>query len=556
MRRRLWFAIPLIFLFTGAPAGLASEALDRGKLNLAWDAWESGLCEEVLSYLGDIQPGSPTAAEALRLRTDCLAELGRHAEAARLLEEDRSVPPPERRDLLLEVYSSWAWELTQQERYAEVESLAARGLAVLPKEGELEGMAAVASLRGGLARARSGGLRGGRLKSGEEYAVRAQRDRPEGRGWIRAYPWDGETPWTPELTLEDWMPSLAAQLQEKGRTLWLRMASGKLIRVAGDEARRRGLTVRRSPGGLVLGLGGEETFWDEGEWKFRAAAEGLGLRGAAVVSVVEAFQDLRSREELARWVGEHRGRLDVRRDGQLLRLRNVSSGRTYVFDPAVWASTLRPDSRELRDFWSNLVTELERPSAPYRCFCGRPAVLRETLLEASEADDGSALVLEKGKGYSVVLLALCPLHQQYVTTALLREWGVDAQSAWVRARAEAVETAWDLAFERGEAGGVSYLVLQGEGVSSLARRPELLLGALEAVEGASIRGASISVRTPTVSSLIVIGSDAPEDAGRSAERRVLMNEQRRWGAAERVGYRTSIRLPNRGAGTFQVRPRE
>ena len=98
------------------------------------------------------------------------------------------------------------------------------------------------------------------------------------------------------------------------------------------------------------------------------------------------------------------------------------------------------------------------------------------------------MVLDEGDEFFVVALAMCPLHLRYVDRGLLAEWGVEREAVQSRARDDAADNPWHLGFGRGEIGGVPYLFLEGEGVASLVRTPELLLGALERADGYTVRG--------------------------------------------------------------------
>jgi tetratricopeptide (TPR) repeat protein len=548
-------------LLVGLPAGASftAEAVDRGKLSLAWDAHESGGCEEVLGYVQEIPPGSAVEAEALWLKADCLSLLGRHAEAVAVLEGPGGPSVQDRDRLLEDFYYDWALDRSGREDYDRALEVLDRALAARPGALSLAALREATRFRRDLHRTLPGGrVAAGplRLTGGEVVVVRRGAERSPGPGWILVYPWNGKASWVPESTLGEWMPSLASRLDRTGRSLWLRVSGEGVRRAFEVEAKAAGLTVRREEGGWTLGLGEEEVFVDAPEWAFRAAAEGLGGRGAALAAVAQAKVSLESRRTLAHWIVENRGSLEVTRDGPTVRVRDPRTGRNHALDLAAWGESYDPASKEWRSFWSDLSTELARPAGAYRCFCGREAVVRETLVSEADAVEAGALVVEKGRGYAVVLTALCPLHQQYVTRELLDAWGVSLRSASDRARGDALAKPWGLTFERGEENGTAYLALEGEGVSSLARRPDLLLGALEAVEGREVRGASVSVVAPTASSLVVLRSRVSREREQAAALRALLRGTRRRGGEGRLGYRTDLRLPQAASGVFEVRPAE
>jgi hypothetical protein len=235
------------------------------------------------------------------------------------------------------------------------------------------------------------------------------------------------------------------------------------------------------------------------------------------------------------------------RDDAVL-LRHPKTGRTFHLDAAGWAGAFRDPGSDWAEFWADLQAELAKPPRPYRCFCGRQVFVRAVLL----ADPGEALVLEKGLGFAVVGAALCPLHHQYVTPALARSWGVGAAELAARVRQDAERHPWQLSFYRGEAAGQSYLVLEGEGVSALGRSPELLLGALEGVDGISARGRNVRVLAPTPSALVIAENELPDPAADAAAARVLLGRAAREDSVERLDFRTLVRLPERGKGDFRL----
>lgn len=545
MTRRLASVLAVVLVCRGA---FASEAENRGSLSLAWDAHESGLCEEVLGYAAAIPSDSPLAPEGVWLRVDCLRTLGRFSEALTLLEAPGARSARDWAGLVSGVVEDWVWEKTSRGEYAEALPLVARGLAALPDEPSLRVLSRATLFRAQVER--SVGRTGvGRLPGGEGVFVGKGRPPQGGADWIRAFPWKGETFWVPALTPEDWMPSRARRLEREGKTLWVRVGAAALDRALSAEARSRGLSLRAERDGFRLRLGDEEMFGDREEWQMRAAVEGLGVRGAAVEAVADAVSVLTARKALSKWVGQHLGALVLAKEGALARLSHPVTGRTYDLDLDSWAPSYDPDSKEWTDFWDDLTTELGREPGAFRCFCGREAVVREVLTHEPGA---ASVVVEKGKGYSVVLTALCPLHQQPVTPDLLRQWGVSRQQVWDRAKKDAAERPWALAFERGEEGGTPYLALQGEGASSLARRPELLLGALEAVEGSEARGSVVQVLAPTSSSLVVLSGRVPPAQAQAAATRVLLRGARRGEPGERLGYRATLHLPPKATGLFEV----
>ncbi|MBI5015930.1 MAG: hypothetical protein HZB55_10620 [Deltaproteobacteria bacterium] len=559
MSMRVAFVAIVCLLSGRAAPAPASEAVDRGRLSLAWDAHESGLCEETLRYAQDISHGSAAEAEALWLKADCLSQLGRYPEAAAVLQGLGAEAVQDRDRLLEDVYYDWAVERSSREEYDRALDVLNHGLKARSGAPGLAALREATRFRRdlhrvlGRPRLSAGALR---LPGGEEVAVRRRGERPAGDGWVRVYPWDGEASWVPDATLVEWMPSLALHLFHVRRSLWLKVPAAGLRRALEVEAGASTLSVRREEGGWSVGLEGEREYLEAAEWSFRAGVEGLGVRGAAAAAVAGARRSLEGRASLSRWIAVHAGGLQVRREGAVVRVRDVYTGRSHALDLAGWAKSYDPSSKEWQSFWSDLTAELARPAGPFRCFCGREAVVRETLLSEADAEQSGALVAEKGRGYAVVLTALCPLHQQYVTRELVDAWGVTLRSVWDRARGDALAKPWGLTFERGEDNGTAYLTLEGEGVSSLARRPELLLGALEAVEGSEVRGASVAVVAPTASSLVVLRTRVSRDREQAAALRALLRGTRRGVGGERLGYRTHLRLPQTAAGVFEMRAAE
>ncbi|GAB4279688.1 MAG: hypothetical protein Kow0092_35460 [Deferrisomatales bacterium] len=542
------FACLIVFAFlraaSAAPA--PSEPQVRGWLSLAWDAHDSGLFEEALGYLREVPPGSSLEAEGAWLRAECLYDLGRYREAAEVLTSEAARALEDRDAFLLDVYWDWAWEATGREAWGEVAEVLARARKALPADPSLRELALASRFRAAVAARVDGERR--RLPSGEEVAVRKLGAPPVGSGWRRAWPWRTDLRWVPQVTMEQWMPRTAARLRREGRALWVKVPTEALLGRLAQEARRAGLGVAREPSGLWVTLGEEEEFVDAREWAARAAAEGLGAAGAAASAVGRTRDRLEARAALVAWVGEHAEGLRVERHGAELGLTHPRTGRRFWLDPDAWAETLASEPEQWEGFWRELTAELARPARPFRCFCGRPAVLRETLV----AEPGPALVFDRGPGFSVAVLALCPFHQQVVTDELLAQWGVSPEQAWERARQDAVGEAWEVTFAREQAEGGEYLTLRGEGVASLARSPELLLGALERVEGATVRGRSVRVLAPGPSSLVVLPEAAPEPVARAAVERVLLEAARQGGAVERLDFAATLRLPRRGKGTFRV----
>ncbi|MHB8765981.1 MAG: hypothetical protein ACYDA8_16820, partial [Deferrisomatales bacterium] len=171
--RRSWGLLLLLPWLAAAPAAAAPsrDAVDRGHLSLAWDAHDAGLTDEALGYLGQIRPGSVVAADALRLRTECLLDLGRFPEAAEALEAPSAATLAGRDALLLDVYWAWAWDATGREAYAEALGVAERGLRALPGELELAAFAEASRFRAAVATALARG--DARTASGEELMIRA-----------------------------------------------------------------------------------------------------------------------------------------------------------------------------------------------------------------------------------------------------------------------------------------------------------------------------------------------------------------------------------------------
>ena len=543
--------LALMLVPARAPGAPSRVPEDRGSLSLAWDAHDAGLCEEALSYLEEIPGGSPLAADALWLRAECLYDLGRYAEAAGVLKSPAGASLPDRTGFLLDVYWGWAVAELRAGRAAEAEAVGRRARDALPGEPEARALGSVAAFRAAVARAL------GRTPAGPAAPVAWLRVLPPGRapdgpGWVRAHPWSPSGPWVPEVTWDEWLPPDLLGERARPGVVWVRIPEPEVLAGILRAGARAGLSARAEGAWAVLGLGEEEAWVDSREWAYRGAVEGLGVQGAALLAAVRAAAELRRRAELAAWVRTHADPLEVARVGPVLRLRHPRTGRTFDLDPAAWADRFSADGASWASFWGDLRAELGRPARPFRCFCGRPAVLREVLV----SDPGEALVWEKAGAFQVVVAALCPEHVRYVTADVVREWGVGLRAVMERVRADARSAEWDLSFQRGEAGGAPAIVLGGEGAASLVRWPGLLLGALEAVEGHRARGRLVRVLAPSASTLVVL----PGDAGPAQEEEALrwgLRVGERWGGApDRIDYRARVRLPAVSEGRFRVSPVE
>ncbi len=547
MPRPIVTVLLVLALGPGSAAVAAPRtAQDRGCLSLAWDAHESGAFDEALRYLDEITPDSEVSRDAAWLRAECLYDLGRYREAAAVLESQASGAIEDLEAFLLDVYWDWAWSAIARENYPEALAILAGGRKRLPDDSHLAGLEEATRYRAELHRVIGQGR--GTLPSGETVVITGQGTPPGGPDWHRVHPWDPESPWVPQTSLRNWMPSRVNALGE--RILWVRIPTelfkGRLESVAFV----RGFAVQPSGDGFSLGSGGETVAVSVREWAYRAAVEGLGIRGAVESAIADAAERLESQSQLVAWVAERSGELQVSRVGRFVHLAHGGSGRTFDLDPGSWARLFLADPEGWQEFWTELSAELGRPARPYRCFCGRKASLREAVV----ADPGGALVFERVAGYSVVLLALCPLHQRYVTEDLLRSWGLPAREVWDRARADVREQPWAISFGRRVEGGVEGIVLEAEGVSGLARYPELLLGVLEKIQGVEARSTVVQVRVPASGTLVVAGSDAGETELRALAARSLLDAARRDHRLERLDYRVTVRLPGRGAGTFRVVP--
>ena len=442
------------------------------------------------------------------------------------------------------------WEATGREAYGEALRVLAEAHRALPGDPDLAALSAATHYRQQVA----AGL------AGQGAAVGAVRflpreEEPGGTAeWVRAHPWQGEGEWVPQTTAEEWMPSVAARAQSQGQELWVRLPMPELEEEVAREAAASGLALRGELWGWSVGRAGEWFPLVREEWQFRGAVEGLGARGAARFALRQAAVALEDQAALVAWVEDHRGPLTVVRGPEGLRLRHPESVRGFTLDPQRWAGAFQGDPEDWQTFWRELTTELGRPARPYRCFCGRPVVVREVLM----GDAGQLLVVGREGNVAVVVAALCPEHLRYVDPDLALEWGVSPEALAVRARSDARDNPWQLTFGRGEVEGVPYLFLEGEGVSSLARAPELLLGALERADGYGVRGAAVRVYAATGSTLVVARTEAPEGVPRVAAARLLL-EQARHGAVAagtRLEYRATLRLPATPQGTFQLTPVE
>jgi len=521
-----------------AAAAWAGPSQDRGWLNLAWDAHEAGLFEEALSYLGEVGPGSELGAEAVWLRAECLYDLGRFQEAARVLEGPTAEAVEDRQAFLRDVYWDWAWAELTAARYEGAVAVAERMARALPDDPYAEVLSGAARFRRVLATALAG--------EPSEVQVRwmAAGKAAPGPDWVRAYPWDPAVPWVPEVTWDEWLPSDRLAPAGEGNVAWVRVPADPFLRALEKALAEAGLEVRPEQGGFWASDRGETVFVNSEEWRFRAATEALGPSAAAALAAVRAVEALEAQADLVSWVRAHAGGLEVRRQGHGVRLRHPETGRRFDLDPDAWAGWFASDPDAWEEFWTDLRAELARPVRPFRCFCGRKVVLREVPVRTP----GEALVWERAGGVPVVVAALCPDHVQYLTAGLLKEWGVGLKEVAERVRRDAREAEWALSFARDGEGAV---LLEGEGAAALARRPELLLGALEAVEGQRVRNREVRVVAPTPRTVVVLPSGVGPPELDQAVRWGL-----RWGGsgADRIDLRTRVRLPSRPEGRFRVSP--
>ena len=542
----------LLLLATGPALAMpasAADALHRGNLSLAWDAHDSGLCGEALEYLAEIPADSPLAPRATWLRAECWYDLGEYSRAAEVLVAPEAAGVEGRKDFLLDIFWDQVWHATGREEYGEALHVLAEAHRALPGDPDLAALLAATRYRQQVA----AGLAGeGAVVGAVRFLPRGEE--PRGIGWVRAHPWQGEGEWVPQTTAGEWMPSVATRARDQGRTLWVQLP----VQALEDEVTRAavdaGLVLRREAWGWSVGRAGEWLPLDREEWRFRGAVEGLGARGAARFALRQAVVALAEQATLVAWVEDYRGPLTLSRGPEGLHLRHPESGRGFTLDPQRWVGSFHDDPAGWRTFWRDLTTELGRPARPYRCFCGRPVVVREVLV----GDAGELLVVGQEENVAVVVAALCPEHLRYVDSDLALEWGVSPTELAIRARSDARDNPWQLAFGRGEVEGIPYLFLEGEGVSALARTPELLLGALERADGYGVRGTAVRVYAATGSTLVVARTDAPEGMPRLAAARLLL-EQARHGAlvaGTRLEYRATLRLPGTPQGTFQLTPVE
>ena len=546
----LFLLFTLITLGTSAvpvAAGEDVEAIDRGRLSLAWDAHDSGLFREALEYLAEIPATSTLTPRAAWLRAECLYDLGEYAAAAAVLLSPEGSGVDGRDELLSSIFRDQMWEATARGDYGEALQALDAARQALPADPELRALQAATEfrLRVIMDLSADGATTG-------QAAVVPEPGRPPGEEWVRVYPWQEEEGWVPQASAEEWCPECVRRARAANGSLWVRVPDSVLAEELEREARRVGLTLQSETWGWSVGKGSERAELWRMEWRFRAATEGLGPRGAARFAVIQATEVLSDQEAILSWVDAHRGVLEQSRTERGVELRHPSTGRTFVLDPLQWAGSFREAPDVWREFWRDLSLELGRAPAPYRCFCGRPVNLREALV----ADSDELVVVDREGRFAVVVVALCPLHLRYVDRALLTEWKVTVATIAARARADARRSPWHLEFGRGEVEGGRYLFLEGEGVASLARSPGLLLGALELADGYGVRGTAVRVHAITDSTLVVTGNDVPESVTHGAVSRLLLEQARQGTARERLDYRATLQLPAESQGTFRLTPAE
>lgn len=534
----------------GARAVTAPEA--RGLLSLAWDEMESGRCAEALKYVDSIVEveGAPDGfikEDAAWMRADCLLTLGRYEEAVDFLAPMNPGTNGWRDDFLYEIACQWAAELTGEGDYKGAMAALKRVGAILPKSLLLEGLAEATANRAELAGMMEKG-RDGRLSGGGELKLLPDGKKPEGREWVKACPPE-EGDWAVfEEECGQWASASPELLEEKGVSAWMRVPWKEFAAALKTQAGRLGMKTG-DDGTNILFIKGEYLFPVEKNVALRrAAVEGLGIKGGALIATAEAERNINLQEELAGWMKKRLGGLKMSLKGGAAELTGGSAGRTTRFYLSEWVEYYSGDEPGWTKLWDEVTTELERAKRPYACFCGKPMVLRETLASSTEGLVSS----KRGNGLYSVIIAACRDHWLMISEQTLKDWGVTKEEAFARAEKEAVDAAWNVIFERYWSGGAEYTVFSGTGISGIVKKPGLVLGLLTALDGKDMGGSTVHVLAPSPDSLIVGAGEITEQAGREGAKKAAGLGSRQSGQSGLLRYKESIKLPKRPEGVFNL----
>jgi hypothetical protein len=156
----------------------------------------------------------------------------------------------------------------------------------------------------------------------------------------------------------------------------------------------------------------------------------------------------------------------------------------------------------------------------------------------------------------LTLEASCKKHSFPVTTGIAKEWQMSQEELFLKAVNSAGANPQDIYFERLGEGEEERLLFAGEGAGALPAFPERLLALLEAVDGSGYRDREVSVYAPTKSALIVSRSLGRGDFDSSDIYRAAGFSRKLKSSGEPLGYRSTVRLPQKGQGVFSLRKME
>lgn len=545
-------AVLLAFILTAPTRSLAVTAPEaRGLLSLAWDEMESGRYAEALKYIESIdviEDGDAQMKEdAAWMRADCLLTLERYDEAVTHLSAMDPATAVWRDDFLMETAYQWSANLTQKGDYQGAIAAVKRVESVLPRSLALKGLAEVTRNRHEIEEMVKKG-RGGRLSAGGELKLVPAGKKPGGPDWVRACPPEDEDWAVFEEDCGKWLAQSPTILEGKRLHAWVRVPAGELKAAIKKEAGRLGMTT--GDDGINLLFRKKDYLYpaERAATIKRVAVEGLGISGAALIVAAEAERNLDLQDELAGWMKARLGTLTMTVGDGSCELTQPKTGRITRFYLSEWVEYFSGDEPGWTKLWEDVSTELMRAKKPYTCFCGKPMLLRQALASSAEG----LISAKHGHGLHSVIIAACPDHWLMVSGQTLKEWGVSKEEVFGRAEKEAVDSAWDVTFERFKSNGAEYTVFSGTGISGLAEKPGLMLGLLTALEGKDIGERTIFVLATSPDSLVVGLGDITEEAGREGARKAAMLGTRQRGMSGLMNFKEAVKLPKRPEGVFNL----
>jgi len=524
----------------------------RGRLCLAWDEMESGRCKGALSYVGDIgaiegDEGDDLAEEVLWLKAECLRLTGKYAAAAQILESE-GVSEFDWRDELWEyLILDWSREATSSGNYREAAAILQRGVKNTHDPKIFEVLLRATSNRAEFAQFAESG-REGRLKAGGDLRLLPLGKTPGEPEWSRVCPPEDETWWAEWQDCTKWMAAGAKKLSQNAKAAWLRYPQSDFSAALVFECEQLGIAVSMDKNRALLSRGGFPFQVDLEVSRKRAALEGLGLRGGALMVVTEADRNLDAQRELVVWLRNNAHDLGVQVDKDSFVLKHLRTGRASRFHTGDWVDMFGEEPEEWEKLISEVQEELGREKRPFKCFCGRDMVLRETLTNHWEG----LISTWKEDSVGAVLIAACPKHWILVTQETLDGWGVGVKEALERSVRQSTDAAWEVNFKRGASGTGEFAVFAGTGISGIARRPGLLLGVLEALEGKDLGGQTVKVWAPLPDALVVGPATLEKEAASEGAKMAAHMLGAVDSSGSAMGYNATVKLPKRPEGSFKL----